>query len=262
MTNILSLLFAFTLIVPLCARGDDWVAPENPKPSEILSEARKDAQAKRYSVALAKHVWFHENALKYDRSLRAVRLSFALSDWVKLGKVYPPAREKLIDIRDAIEKRAQDGEDVGEVFQELSKINEYLGDYKNTVECFKALEKNHPDSASSALLFAKKSILRAKDYPVYAKYIKGTNDFHSLKETYELSKSSPSANGEKSKSPSEYVEKVFRQETTILVAVLSKVGRNQEANEIAKLAKKMIDDKKFQETLDAALKGDVPELSP
>lgn len=262
MTNVLSLLFAFTLMVPLCARGDDWVAPENPKPSQILSEARKDAQAKRYSEALAKHVWFHENALKYEPSLRAVRLSFALSDWVKLGKVYPPAREKLIVIRDAIEKRAQNGEDVGEVFQELSKINEYLGDYKNTVECFKALEKNHPDSASSALLFAKKSILKTKEYQIYAKYIKGTSDFLEFKETYEMSKPASIQSGKATNSHTEFVEKTFRHETATVVAVLANVGRKQEATEIAELASKMIDDKKFRTMLDAAVMGIVPEPWP
>ncbi len=262
MTNILSLLFAFTLIVPLCARGDEWAAPENPNPLKILREARKDAQARQYSEALAKHVWFHENALKYDPALSAVRLSFALSDWVKLAKSYPPALEKLRGIRDQIEKKFIDGEDYGRAFEDLAAINEHLGDYARTVECFKAIEKGHPNSAPLALLFAKKSILKTKEYQIYAKYIKGTGDFLEFKETYEMSKSASTQKGEAGKSHTEFVEKTFRHETATVVAVLANVGRKQEANEIAELASKMIDDKKFRTMLDAAIMGIVPEPWP
>jgi hypothetical protein len=125
-----------------------------------------------------------------------------------------------------------------------------------------SIEKNYPDSAPLALLFAKKAILKTKEYQIYAKYITGTTDFLAFKETYELSKSTSSQRGKTKKHPSEDVEKTFRHETVTLVAVLVNVGRKQEANEIAELARAMIDDKKFHMTLDAALKGSVPESWP
>jgi hypothetical protein len=262
MPHRLSLCVVFALLLSLSCLGDDWIPPKNPKPSEILKEARADTKAKRYSEALAKHVWFHENALKYEPAVDAVRLSLALSDWVKLGKVYPPALEKLIAIRDQIKSRAQNGEDIGRAFEDLANINEYLGDYTNTVECFMSIEKNHPDSAPLALLFAKKAILKTKEYQIYAKYITGTTDFLAFKETYELSKSTSNQRDNTKKHHLEYVEKTFRHETLTLVAVLVNVGRKQEANEIAELARAMIDDKKFHMTLDAALKGIVPDPWP
>ncbi len=68
-----------------------WAPPENPDPQDILAQAKQDTASGRYEDALAKHLWFHENALEYRSSLYGVRLSFALGDWTKLSHVYPLA---------------------------------------------------------------------------------------------------------------------------------------------------------------------------
>src|SRR5687767_1724267 len=78
----------------------DWNPGTNPDPRRILYEAREDAAAGRYEDVLAKHVWFHGNALKYTPGLDGVRLSFALADWNRLGAAYPPALGKLRRMRD------------------------------------------------------------------------------------------------------------------------------------------------------------------
>ena len=54
-----------------------------------------DAAARRYDVALAKQLWFHKNAVRYNRSLSAVRTSFALGYWRRLADSYPPALDAL-----------------------------------------------------------------------------------------------------------------------------------------------------------------------
>ena len=38
-----------------------WTPSEHPDADAILHEAVSDARAGRYAVALAKHIWFHEN---------------------------------------------------------------------------------------------------------------------------------------------------------------------------------------------------------
>ena len=43
-----------------------WLPPDDPDLSEILGEAVDDTREKRYEVALAKFVWFHENALNHE----------------------------------------------------------------------------------------------------------------------------------------------------------------------------------------------------
>src|SRR5690349_21544262 len=99
------LLLVVVLLVPGAAFAEGWTPPADPDPQQILNEARDDARAKHYEEALEKYVWFHEHALEYRPSMSGVRLSFALSDWVKLGESYPPALVKLREIRDAVKKR-------------------------------------------------------------------------------------------------------------------------------------------------------------
>ena len=85
---------AIVLTLTTTSAVGDWTPPSNPNPDKILREAQDDARAGRYPDALAKHVWFHENALTYAPAMYGVRLSFALSYWVNLGNLYPPARTK------------------------------------------------------------------------------------------------------------------------------------------------------------------------
>ncbi len=106
--------------------ASDWTPPDNPDPQSILNEAQSDARAKRYEIALAKHVWFHENALKINQAMSGVRLSFALSYWKGLGQEHPPALEKLRQIRDELAAKANDGMDIGSGFHDLASINKTL----------------------------------------------------------------------------------------------------------------------------------------
>jgi hypothetical protein len=96
----MKVLICASIVCSLSALFAEWAPPANPDPHKILDEAQDDARAGRYADALAKHVWFHENALKYEPSLAGVRLSFALGYWVAFGNSYPPALQKLKSIRD------------------------------------------------------------------------------------------------------------------------------------------------------------------
>src|SRR5688500_16155454 len=93
-----ALLWTFSLLAA-------WAPPANPDPEKISLEANADRDAKNYDDALAKYVWYHENALKHQKSLYGVRLSFALADWERLADDFPAAREKLKSVRDDTEKQ-------------------------------------------------------------------------------------------------------------------------------------------------------------
>lgn len=105
----------------------DWTPPADPDPKKIRDEAREDERAGRYEDALAKRVWYHENSRNYA-GLGGVRLSFALMESMDLGKEYPPALDKLREVRDEAEKAVNAGKDVWQSFQDYASINEYLGE--------------------------------------------------------------------------------------------------------------------------------------
>ena len=82
------IILTFLLLSPLL-HANEWSVPKNPDPEAILSEAIADRKAGLYKTALAKHIWFHENALSIQPSQYGVRLSFAISYWLDLGGGVP-----------------------------------------------------------------------------------------------------------------------------------------------------------------------------
>ena len=52
-------LLIILFILPASLFAEEWTPPENPDPQTILNEAQSDALAKRYEIALAKHIWLH-----------------------------------------------------------------------------------------------------------------------------------------------------------------------------------------------------------
>ena len=109
----------------------EWTPPEKPDPQVILQEARTDAMAKRYEDALAKHLWFHQNALKHEPALYGVRLSFALSYWEKLGNKYPPALASLKAVRDEARQAVTTvkPKEAKELFHDFIAIRAYWGTF-------------------------------------------------------------------------------------------------------------------------------------
>src|SRR5258708_6010646 len=105
-----------------------WTPPDDPDPSEILESARGDTYEGSHAQALVKFLWFHNNALQHNPGLLGVRLSFALSYWMELGAIYPPAKAAFIRTRDETESAFVDEPSNFALFQCLAALNEYLGD--------------------------------------------------------------------------------------------------------------------------------------
>lgn len=108
-------------------------------PEKVLARARKYYRQGDYEKALQDHIWFHENALTYKPSLYGVRLSFALLDWIALGKKYPKAHNTLIDIRNHKTELIKTKQGTVELFHDVQSINKYLNDSRRTVDLYKEM---------------------------------------------------------------------------------------------------------------------------
>src|SRR5690349_19790316 len=102
-----------------------WAPPDNPDPSAILTAAADDTRSGAYADALAKFLWFHRNALRLNRALVGVRVSFALSYWLDLAELYPPAREAFLRTRDEAEAAFAADPSSFDLFHELAGMNRY-----------------------------------------------------------------------------------------------------------------------------------------
>lgn len=100
---------------------------------------------KKYDEALTRMVWFWNHILEYQPDMYGVRLSFCLGVWKQLADVYPPALEKLKQIRDNAEAQALLGNAAS--MSEADSINTLLGEQKRTVELVKKLDRTQPELA-------------------------------------------------------------------------------------------------------------------
>lgn len=254
------LLVLFTTLTRVLA---GWTPPTNPDPEKILNEAQADAAAGKYEDALAKHIWFHQNALKYESALYGVRLSFALSYWLKLGEAYPPALEKLKSIRDETGEgiRRKTSKDSSQDFHDFESINRELKEESKTKELFFWLDSNQPEVAEKVFKIAEPVLISAKEYKLCGKYVNPDQAFQWAVEHYRGDKRL--ANDPKfGKRHKEYGEKSFSNRTTTLVALLVINGRKADADRIVGEATKEWDDPKFKKELEKALGGEVPAPWP
>lgn len=134
------------------------------KALERLHAARQAAREGRHEEALRELVWFHHHALEENRYLAGVRLSYALYDWLKLGKAYPPARQALIKLREQKAQTLLQGEGNHALFRDIEAIDERLGQSGATYELYMALAERHPVLAGECAKLALPSIVAVKDY--------------------------------------------------------------------------------------------------
>lgn len=247
------------LMSPLAQAG--WTPPPNPEPKAILHEAYADAKERRYEDALAKHLWFHENALKHERSQYGVRLSFALSAWHRLGEAYPPALEKLKAIREANERAIREGSGGRETFNDFESINRELGEQERTTGLFVWLDANRPELAKETFDLSLPALTKSKEYALAGKYLDPVTDYEDLtqnfRHTSELAKQPRF--GDRLK---QHAEKSFSNKTATLVALLVKNGRQGEAEALARKATTELNTPEFKEEITKALTGAVPEPWP
>ena len=250
----LVLLFISTI---LCAAI--WEPPPNSDPGKILSEAQNDANQGNYEIALEKHIWFHENALKIDGSYYGVRLSFALAYWVLLAEKYTPALDALFAISDREEVKARKSiVCCTEAFHDFASINEYLKRYEKVVSLFVWFDKSKPPVAKVNFKFAKKSLIISKKYLLINKYIESGSELASYRNLYEetMSRLEEKDLGDQIKV---FMKDGFIRDVSTLVAILSINGRHNEAQHIAKESQKVFQSPEFIRELEKAFSGIVPE---
>lgn len=238
-----------------------WTPPPNPDPQAILREAQADAAAKRYEDALAKHVWFHENALKLQSSLAGVRLSFALGYWMQLGDAYPPALKKLREIRDQAASRVREGKETFPSFHDYAAINKVLKEDEKSHELFVWLDGHQPDVAKAVFDLAEPALIKAKEYRLCGKYLVSASEWKSILDLYHLNMRF-AEDPKFGKRMREYGERAFSQRTSTLVALLMLNDRKAEAEDIAAKALKEWDDPGFKQQLEKAKQGEVPPPWP
>ena len=257
-SKLLVLIFLAPIATPAFA---EWVPPPHPEPRAILQEARNDAENGQYEDALAKHVWFHRNALTYRRALYGVRLSYALNDWYDLGKKYPPALNKLREFRNQASRDVKIGDNVRESFHDFKSINRALGEEILTKDLFIWLDTHDVVSAKRVFDIAQPALVKEKEYSLCGKYIDSHGSFKQsmrILQAYRNFARDPTFGPD----PTEIGNKIFTNRVTTLIALMVINNRKAGAQKIAKEAIKKLKIDTFKNELKEALDGKVPDPYP
>jgi hypothetical protein len=255
------LVFALLMTLMTSTVSAEWTPPANPDPSAILSEARADAIAGRYSDALAKHLWFHRHALTYRPSLYGVRLSFAIGYWLELAKNYPPALEKLMHVKEESASRLRDGSGTSDDFHDAVSINEYLNEDSATIALFMWLDQNRPDVARQSYEMAQPALVRSKQYSLCGKYIDSKTAAKKMLQLY-LEHKRMAKNPSFGPDIETFGQKSLSNQASTLVALLVLNNRTDEADAVIMKVLKAWPDHTFRQELAKAREGLVPEPWP
>ena len=156
------LLIAIFLLLSSCSKDD---------PDRVLQRAGNNFEKGRYEQALQDHIWFHDNALKYEPSLYGVRLSYALADWIRLSEKYPAALEKLKEIRDNKTEQIKNGKGSFHLFHDVESINDHLNRSSKTVELYKDLIKIDFNLAKECYRVAKEPLIDHGEFEICNRFV-------------------------------------------------------------------------------------------
>ena len=113
----------------------------------------------------------HEHALETKRWLYGVRLSFALSDWARLGARYPKALEAMRAIRDRDIARLLDGTADEHKFADVAAINEVLNESAATFALFRSLISKQPAQALKCWRIFRPTAIAAGEYALAREFV-------------------------------------------------------------------------------------------
>jgi hypothetical protein len=140
-------------------------------PKQVLREARLLVKSHQYAAALERYIWFHEHALDSDMRMSGVRLSYAVSEWAELGKVYAPARIKLEGVRDAKTDAVINGTQDAHLFHDVAAINRALEQSERTSELFRIVADGDREIAEKCFRVALEALIDTKDYALARSFL-------------------------------------------------------------------------------------------
>ncbi len=143
---------------------------EQPDLQKILDSADSLRAAGSYEEALQRYLWYFDHS-RNDASQRGVRLSFALSGWIELGRRYPKAKQALVEIRDRDVREFSEGRGYADLFQEVAGINQYLDDGEATLALFKTIQQADKPLARQCFLVVEGLLVQKGEYDLCLGYI-------------------------------------------------------------------------------------------
>ena len=238
---------------PVAASAENWsppVAPGGtPDLQKILGDAKDFMSKGAYEEALQRHIWYHNHALEIDSAHSAVRLSFALSDWMELARRYPKAKQALVEIRDNKTRAIAEGRGYSEMVQEVQAINHELQDDDATYALFKTIREKDPKLAGQSYFYLETLLVSKGEYQWCLSHMgEPQRRFDLIRQGFDMSWSPPDASAMIKKS----AEDRFVGQTCQLIEILVATDHKADAEGIRDQAVAVLDDPRLKSAVDVA----------
>jgi hypothetical protein len=235
-----------------------WTPPDDPDLHEILNSAWSDARAGRHDVALAKFVWFHQNALLIDQNFSAVRLSFAIMYWHRLAEDYPPAMDALLAARDQAESSFIHANFQFVDFQELAALNRELGDETRTVTIFKQVSASNSEAARRVYHVAERALVKQREFELCDPFLEPDKRLEITLNGFKVGRRFETNPSRFTPRPPETAYAHLMHNIATLVGLLVINNREPEANTVVREAQAALPDFPVMADLESALAGQLP----
>jgi hypothetical protein len=133
---------------------------------EVLERAWNAHSSGEYEAALKDYVWLFDAAAA-DAETAPLRLSYVLGSWAKLAEDYLPARQAMVQTRDADTARLLQAGD-SSLFNDIRVINDKLGDLQHTYRLFQRLPESLAQECARAAL---PSVMACGDFELARRWL-------------------------------------------------------------------------------------------
>jgi hypothetical protein len=188
---------------------------------------------------------------------------------MRLARKYPPAMEKLVEVRDQALRDAKSGSDVRRNFHDFLSINRSLGETQLTADAFKSLEQQESDVAKSLFPLARPALIKAGEYELSAKYINPETNLTQMRLSLKryVAGTDDKRQQEMLDRMADFAKKRFINDAATTTALLIIADRDDEAERFvaqieAEWAKTKWENTELQTALKSALQGKVPDPWP
>jgi hypothetical protein len=184
---------------------------------------------------------------------------------MKLARHYPKAKQALIEIRDRGTREFSQGGGYFDLFMEVSRINEQLGEQDTTYALFKSIQARDPKLGRQCYLVIEDLLVEKGEYSLCASFIPNFQErFESVRAVRErrseIADRTPQADQALHRKQAELA---FIKETRKLIEILVGVGRKAEAETIRDQAVSILNVTELQSAVaDAETKIGKPSRSP
>ena len=125
-----------------------------------------------FKEALAEYLWCLDIGMKVSRGYTGVRTTELLSDFLKLGKIYPKATSALKERRDIAQESLNAGSLDFDVIHDFIAYNQELKQRRLTLKLFDELRGESPELAAAMVDSVSDLLLKAKRFDDFLKYAK------------------------------------------------------------------------------------------